>query len=231
MANKNLAIIPARSGSKGLVNKNIKMLNGKPLLAYTIEAANESRCFTTIHVSTDSKEYGIIGKKYGADVPFLRGEELSSDTASTWDVVRNVLMKYKESGMEFDTVCVLQPTSPLRTSEDIINGYRLKQDNTAKAVVSVCEVDHSPLWSNVLPEDRNMCDFINKDITKLPRQQLPTYYRINGALYIVDVKTVEIGAEIYSKNCYAYIMPKERSIDIDDRIDFLVAESILKGDC
>lgn len=230
MKNRNLAIIPARSGSKGLVDKNIKLLNGKPLLAYTIEAAKESECFSVIHVSTDSKEYGDIGEKYGANVPFFRGIELSSDTASTWDVVRYVLNQYKEKGMEFDTVCVLQPTSPLRTSEDIINGYRLKKENAAKAIVSVCEMDHSPLWSNVLPEDKNMSEFIRKEAIKLPRQQLPTYYRINGALYIVDVNTVEKGEDIYSVYSYAYIMPKERSVDIDDKIDFLMAESIIKVD-
>lgn len=230
MGNKNLAIIPARSGSKGLRNKNIKLLNGKPLLAYTIEAAQASGVFDEIMVSTDSKQYAEIAKEWGASIPFLRKEGLSSDTASTWDVVRSVLMEYRKKGIEYDTVCVLQPTSPLRNSEDIIEGYRLKEVKSAKAIVSVCEMDHSPLWSNVLPENKSMSKFIRKEVVKTPRQELPMYYRINGAIYILDREKIEEGDKIYSEHCFAYVMPKERSIDIDDKIDFLMVESILKTD-
>ena len=114
---KSIAIIPARSGSKGLIDKNIRLLCGKPMLAYSIEAAEKSEIFDVVHVSTDSEQYAEIAKNYGADVPFLRGEELSNDTANTWDVVRYVLKKYKELGKYFDVVMVLQPTSPLRTKE------------------------------------------------------------------------------------------------------------------
>lgn len=116
---KNIAVITARSGSKALVDKNIKLLAGKPLLAYTIEAAKESGCFDTIMVSTDSEKYAVIARDYGAQVPFLRSEATSSDTAGSWDVVREVICQYKELGEVFDSVCLLQPTSPLRTAEDI----------------------------------------------------------------------------------------------------------------
>ena len=111
---KNIAIIPARSGSKGLPDKNIRLLGGKPLLAYTIEAAIQSGCFDTVHVSTDSEHYAEIARQYGADVPFLRSAALATDTASTWDAVREALCRYAELGKTFDTMMLMQPTS--RTS-------------------------------------------------------------------------------------------------------------------
>ena len=185
---KNLAIIPARSGSKGLKDKNIKLLNGKPLMAYTIEAAIQSKMFDEVMVSTDSEEYADIAKKYGAKVPFMRSSELSNDTASSWDVVRDVLNKYKEAGKEFDTVALLQPTSPLRTAEDIIDGYKIFNEKNANAIVAVCEVEHSPLWCNTLPDDLSMEKFIRPEILGLPRQSIPKYYRINGAIYIVKTE-------------------------------------------
>ena len=114
-----IAIIPARSGSKGLPGKNIKPLNGKPLLAYSIEAALASGRFDTVHVSTDSERYADIARQYGADEPFLRSAEASSDTASSEDAIREVLRRYEEMGQRFDAFMLLQPTSPLRTADDI----------------------------------------------------------------------------------------------------------------
>jgi len=113
---KQIAVIPARSGSKGLKDKNIKVLNGKPMMAYTIEAALNSKLFDCVHVSTDSAQYASIAKQYGADVPFLRDKELADSKASTWDALRDVIQKYKEAGREFDAVTLLQPTSPLRSA-------------------------------------------------------------------------------------------------------------------
>lgn len=127
---KHIAIIPARSGSKGLKDKNIKLLAGKPMVAYTIEAAKQSGIFDCVHVSTDSDEYARIAREYGADVPFLRSDELSSDTAGSWDVVRWTMAQYAKLGQVFDCVTLLQPTSPLRTDEDIQNAYRLLQEKT-----------------------------------------------------------------------------------------------------
>jgi CMP-N,N'-diacetyllegionaminic acid synthase len=224
---RNLGIIPARSGSKGLKDKNIKMLNGKPLLAYTIEAAIKSNLFDEIFVSTDSTEYAKIAREWGASVPFLRNDELSSDTASSWNVVKEEIVNYKKIGKEFDTVALLQPTSPLRTSEDIINGYKLMKDKNAKAVVSVCEVDHSPLWCNTLPQDYSLNNFLNKDLINAPRQSLPTYYRINGALYIANIEYLLSNNNIYNEQCFALILPKTNSIDIDDALDFKFAEMLI----
>lgn len=228
---KNLAIIPARSGSKGLKDKNIRLLNGKPLLAYTIDAAKGSGLFEEIMVSTDSIKYAEISKQYGANVPFLRDEELSNDTASSWDVAKDVIKKYKQLGREFDTVALLQPTSPLRTSVDIIKGYKVMNEKSANVVVGVCETDHSPLWTNTIPADGSMASFINKEILKTTRQKLPKFYRINGALYIVRVKylmDIEEG-ELYKEKCYSLIMQREHSIDIDEELDFLIAGVIIKN--
>ena len=225
----NLAIIPARSGSKGLKDKNIKLLNGKPLMAYTIEAAIECKMFDEIMVSTDSEKYAEIAKQYGAKVPFMRNSELSNDNASSWDVVRDVLNKYKEAGKEFDTVALLQPTSPLRTAEDIVKGYKILKDKSANSVIGVCEVGHSPLWMNTLPEDNVMVNFINPKVAGLPRQKLDKYYRINGALYIIRTDTINKIDNLYNDKCYALIMDKNKSIDIDDDFDFVFAETILNS--
>ena len=224
---KNLAIIPARSGSKGLKDKNIKLLNGKPLLAYTIEAAKASGIFDEIMVSTDSQIYADIAKTYGASVPFLRSEGLSSDKASSWDVVKDVLHRYHNLGTEFETVTLLQPTSPLRTSADIRNGYNMMEDKNANFIVSVCETDHSPLWANILPDSFSLSDFIRPEVAKMQRQSIPTYYRINGALYIVKVEYLMQHENLYSVGSYALVMSKENSIDIDDQLDFSLAELIL----
>lgn len=225
---KNIAIIPARSGSKSLEDKNVKLLNNKPLIQYSIDAAKKSNLFDEIMVSTDSEEYARIALECGANVPFLRTKELSNDIVSSWDVVKEVIAKYKELNQEFDTIALLQPTSPLRTSEDIINGYKVFEEKNANCVVAVCEMDHSPLWSNTLPKNHSFENFIKPEVVKMPRQSLPTYYRINGALYIVKTNHLMVVNEIYSNGSYATLMKKENSIDIDDMLDFLIAEQILK---
>lgn len=227
---KNLAIIPARSGSKGLKDKNIKLLNGKPMLAYSIEAAIKSGIFDEVYVSTDSKEYAEIAKKYGAKVPFLRSEATATGTASSWDVVREALQCYNSAGVTFDMIALLQPTTPLRTAQDIQNAFAIFNEKQANAVISICEVDHSPKWCNTLPQDHSLTHFIKKDIYKLPRQSIETYYRINGAIYMVKVKYFEKSENIYDTNSVAYIMDRERSIDIDDEFDFKMVQAIMSMD-
>lgn len=223
-----IAIIPARSGSKGLPDKNIKLLQNKPLLAYAVEAAAQSELFDCIHVSTDSGEYAQIAREYGADVPFLRNGELSGDTAGSWDVVRWVLGQYAARGQSFDMVTLLQPTSPLREAADIRQAYHLFEEKSADAVVSVCEVDHSPLWSNTLPEDGSMNGFLDQ-VANVGRQQLPVYYRINGAIYMLRTALLAEGTPgLYREGTYAYVMPKERSVDIDDEVDFAIAQVLME---
>lgn len=223
---KNLAVILARSGSKGLPDKNIKELCGKPLLAYTVEAAIISGKYDIVHVSTDSELYVDIAKKYGADVPFLRDEKLAGDNASSWDAVRYVVEEYEKLGQTFDTISLLQPTSPLRDSTDIRNAFEIYESNKATGVVSVCEVDHSPLACNTLPEDNSLNGFI--DINKVGRRQnMGTYYRINGAIYIQNRDLLMNGESIYSQGSYAYVMDKKHSVDIDDEMDFLFAQTLI----
>ncbi len=223
----NLAIVPARSGSKGLIDKNIKILYEKPLMAYSIESAIESSQFDEVMVSTDSEIYAEIAIQYGAVVPFLRSAEKSSDTSSSWDVVKEVLECYGVRGVTFNTVALLQPTSPLRTAQDINNAFAIMQEKQANAVVSVCEVDHSPLWCNVLPENGSMDRFLPKDLVTKGRQKLDTYYRINGAIYLVKVPYLLSSQTIYDQGCFAYKMDKSRSIDIDDLVDFQIAKTIM----
>ena len=225
---KNIAIIPARSGSKGLKDKNIKKLNGIPLMEYSIIAAEKSNFFDEVMVSTDSETYKDIAIKSGANVPFLRGENTSTDIAGSWDVVKEVLEKYCNLGKKFDTVCLLQPTSPLRRVEDIINAYRLMEEKNADAITSVCEMEHSPLWTMCLDETLSMDDYKksskNRDI---PRQGLPTYYRVNGAIYIRKVDYNQNQIELTDAKEFAYIMPRKCSIDIDTLEDFELAEYYL----
>lgn len=223
---RNLAVIPARSGSKGLKHKNIRTFVGKPLMVYTIEAAIKSNKFECVHVSTDNLKYANIARQNGADVPFLRSEKLSADEADTWDAVRYVISEYQRLGKEFDTVTVLQPTSPLRTAEDIITAYHIFEKKNAEFVVSVCKTEYSPLLCNVLPENGSLNNFIDLNIVGR-RQQSPQYYRINGAIYIQSVDLVMREGKLYGEKSYAYIMEKERSIDIDDNFDFTIAELLL----
>lgn len=225
----NIAIIPARSGSKGVIHKNIRCVAGKPLLAYTIEAALESGCFDTVHVSTDSEEYAEIARKYGADVPFLRSEALAADNSSTWDAVLEALEKYSERGKLFNTMMLMQPTTPLRTGEDVIQAYRLKKEKKATSIISVCEVDHSPLWCDNIPEDGNMHGFGNKDLAWVTRQELKTFYRVNGAIYLMDVygKDIPYINDLYDTNCYAMIMDRKKSVDIDSEDDLAMVEFLI----
>ncbi len=222
----NIAIIPARSGSKGLRDKNIRSLLGKPLLAYSIDAAKNSRRFAAVVVSTNSGQYAEIAKAYGAQVPFLRSEMASSDTASSWDAVDEVLRGYEKMGQTFDTFCLLQPTSPMRTSKDLIDAYDLYYEKKAKAVVSVTQLEHPLAWCGTLDETGSLDGFIKPGSTD-QRQKMDTYYRPNGAIYIVDVSEFYRDRFLYKKGTYAYIMPGDRSVDIDTESDFKLAEFLM----
>ncbi len=222
-----IAIIPARSGSKGLKDKNIKMMCGKPLMAYSIQAALDSECFDTVMVSTDSEQYKKIAIEYGAEVPFLRSTQTSGDGAGSWDVVKEVLERYKSKGKEFQNVCLLQPTSPLRTAEDIKKAYQLYKDKKAGIVISVCEVEHPTEWCNKLDETLSLDGFIDREMDR-QRQSHMKSYRINGALYIVDTQELYRDTFLYRENSYAYIMEQNRSYDIDTELDFKIAEMLMK---
>jgi CMP-N,N'-diacetyllegionaminic acid synthase len=226
--NKNLlAIIPARGGSKRLPGKNILNLVKKPLIAWTIEAALDSKYIDRIIVSTDSQEIANISKKYGADVPFMRSIDLANDNTASIDVVLNVLKKLEEVGELYDYIILLQPTSPLRTAQHIDESVELLQITSSDAVVSVCEVDHSPLWCNTILGD-DLSGFIDRSILNKRSQDLEQYYRLNGAVYLCSVERLKEEKNFFLQNkCKAYKMNRENSIDIDTNIDFMLAEVII----
>ena len=224
---KNIAIITARSGSKGVPDKNIKPINGMPLMAYSIRAAQKADLFDQVMVSTDSEQYRHIAVAYGASVPFLRSREQSSDTADSWATVEEVLKEYASRGEKFDTVCLLQPTSPLRTAEDIIAAYALMIEKQADAVSSVCEAEHSPLWCMTLEEDCSLEEFRKNQKQTGPTQKMKKYYRLNGAVYIRKICYVGSDVHVIHNNEYAMIMDVRRSVDIDTPHDFKMAEFLL----
>ena len=139
-----------------------------------------------------------------------------------------MLRRYGEMGQHFDAFMLLQPTSPLRTADDIRAAFGVMEEKQAESVISVCEMEHSPLWCNTLPPDGSMRAFIRADGNKR-RQELETYYRMNGAIYLVKTEHFLRTGSLYGDGCYAYIMSAERSVDIDSPIDFLFAECLLNA--
>ena len=224
---KILAIIPARSGSKGLKDKNIKELNGKPLINYTIEAAIKSNIFDDIIVSTDSEEYGEIAKKAGANVPFLRPTKFSEDTSTTNQVIEYTLEKIKIEGKSYDYFMILQPTSPLRNYRDIQRAIKLLFDKKGTSIISVCESEYSSQLMNILDETLSMSSFLSRENNKR-RQEFTKEYRLNGAIYLCEVDQFLESKSFYGEKSYAYIMEKVNSIDIDDELDFKIAEVLME---
>lgn len=225
---KILAIIPARNGSKGVKNKNIKNLNGKPMIAYTIENAIESKIFDDVVVSTDSQEYIDISLRYGEIIPSLRPDHLASDTASSLDMTLYTIDSLKEQGKEYDYFMLLQPTSPLRTTQDILNSVGLLFEKNANTVVSVCECEHPPQWSVELDEKLDLTVLEDK-IKATRRQDIKKSYRLNGAIFLSNIDYYIKNKSFYTSNAIAYIMEYENSIDIDSIYDFMLAESVMKG--
>lgn len=226
-----LAVIPARGGSKGVEGKNIKKLVDKPLLAYTIEAALRSKVFDKVIVSTDAIEIADIALEYGAEIPFMRPNDISGDKSPSDEAVVHALNYFENEGIIFENVCKLQPTSPLRTAEHIKEAYRMFLEKDADFVVSVCECEHSPLWSGTLGDTLSLDNFILNKVQKLCRQELPIYYRLNGAIYMGKSRKFTKIRNFFGNNGYAYIMKQKESIDIDTELDFLIAEMILNSIC
>lgn len=222
-----LAIIPARSGSKGIVNKNIKKINGKPLMTYTIEACLKAKIFDDIILSTDSKKYAEIAKNYGASVPFLRPKELSTDSASSNEVIIHVLYEMKKAKKIYDYFVFLQPTSPLRDENDILESVNILLDNAANSVVGICQVDYSSSI-NLMLNSSNRLDFIFDDKKSLARQNFKKEYRINGAIYICKTDYFLKYKSFYKERSFPYIMDKISSIDIDDIYQFKFAEFLMR---
>ena len=225
---KILAIIPARGGSKGIVGKNIKELNGKPLIAYTIEEAKKSEYINRIVVSTDNEEIANISKKYGAEVPFLRPLELAQDDTPTIECVIHMLNVLKENEDYIpDYVCLLQCTSPLRTFNDIDGTIEKLLSTGLDSAASVCEAEVNPYWTNIFNGERLEYFFKDgKEITR--RQDLPNVYRLNGAVYVAKCDVLKNEMTFETEYTTGYVMDKNSSIDIDDIIDFKFAELLMK---
>ncbi|MNI57929.1 N-acylneuraminate cytidylyltransferase [compost metagenome] len=227
---KTLAVITARGGSKGIPLKNIKLLNGIPLINYTIEAALKSHCIDRVLVSTDHEDIANISQNAGALVPFLRPAELSADDTKSIDVIIHAIQYWeKENNSRIDNLILLQPTSPLRTAEDIDAAWGTYIKMKADSLQSVMETDNHPYY---LREIAN--GFLNKfDKTVLKdglrRQDLKQLYRVNGAIYIAARDLVINQRTLEGHRNASFIMSKEKSVDIDDMFDFRLAEMLIKA--
>lgn len=219
-----LAIIPARGGSKRLPRKNVLDLNGKPLIAWSIEAGLKSKYIDTAVVSSDDEEILTVSQKYGAST-IKRPDVLASDTATTFDTIKHTI----ESIEKYDYIVLLQATSPLRGDKHIDKAIELLEKKDADAVVSVCEMEHSPLWSNTLDESLSMENFLKEEVLNKRSQDLKKYYRLNGAIYICKTDNLlEEESFFLRENIFAYVMSRESSIDIDEEIDFKMANILMK---
>ncbi len=217
-----LAIIPARGGSKRLPRKNVLDLAGKPLIAWSIEAGLNSKYIDKVVVSSDDTEILAVSKEYNAET-IIRPDELASDTATTFDAIKHTI----ENIEQYDYIVLLQATSPLRNAKHIDAAIELLGSKNADAVVSVCEMDHSPLWSNILDESLSMQGFLRDEVLNKRSQDLEKYYRLNGAVYICKTeKFLEEKSFFLQENIYGFKMDRESSIDIDEAIDFKMAEII-----
>jgi len=219
-----LAIIPARGGSKRLPNKNILELDGKPLIAWSIEEGLKSKYIDKVVVSSDSEDILNISKKFGADI-VKRPDKLASDTATSFDAVKHTI---ENVDGKFDFVILLQPTSPLRTQKHIDEAFILMSKKKADAIISISELDHSPLLSNTLPNDGSMDNFLNKSLINKRSQDLKKYYYLNGAVYICKVDVLMKEKTFFiNDNIFAYKMGRENSVDIDNITDFRFAEYLM----
>lgn len=220
-----LFVIPARGGSKGLPGKNIKKLCGKPLIAYSIDVARELVDDEHICVSTDSEDIKRVVESYGLSVPFMRPEYLATDTATTSDVLVHAAIFFKEQGIEYKKLVLLQPTSPLRTSQDVKGAMELYRDDI-DMVVSVMK-SHAPAVLCCENEDGYVELVYNKNAAG--RQQLQDMYEFNGAVYVINIQALlDKGLAKFTKKV-KYLMAKEQSVDIDDIYDFYQVEAIIKN--
>jgi len=219
-----LAIIPARGGSKGLPRKNILPLGGKPMIAWTIEAAKKSKYIDRVIVSTDDKEIADISNANGAEVPFFRPPELATDEANSNEVILHAIQSIEE---KYDFILLLQPTSPLRTHIEIDSAFDFLENHKAKTLVSVSASNHPPEWSIRLKNDLTFPDeFIVLSKNKR-RQEYETSYEINGLIYISQVNQYLKYESFFTKDTIAFKIPKLRSIDIDTEIDLTYAEFLI----
>lgn len=225
-----LCTICARGGSKGVKNKNIKELNGKPLIAYTIEQAKASNLFEHIVISTDSDDIANVAKQYGAEVFFKRNAEMASDTAGKLDVIRDAFKRSEEYyNKTFDYLIDLDVTSPLRSVEDIINSFNQFKKNNNDNLITAMPSRRSPYF-NLVEQDKDGRVYISKKINNLivRRQDAPKSYDMNASIYIWKRNVILNEKSIFLEKTGLYVMPEERSIDIDTKLDFQFVEFLMR---
>lgn len=217
------ALIPARGGSKGIPRKNIKLMAGKPLIVWTIEAALRSPLLDEVVVSTEDEEIAEVARRAGAQVPFIRPAALAQDATPGIDPVLHAMDQLPG----FDSVLLLQPTSPMRTTADINGCLRLAAEHGAPSVVSVCEPDTHPYWTYRLCADLTMKRVLDAAaVTR--RQDLPAVAALNGAMYFANAAWLRRNGALVGPETLAYMMPRERSVDLDTPLDWKIAELLLK---
>ena len=222
-----MAIIPARGGSKRLPRKNLLLLAGKPLIAWTIEAAICSGALSRIIVTSDDDDILEVAGAYPQVELIKRPEQLATDNASSIDVLMHALDEATATAPECKYTMLLQPTSPLRTSVDVSASITLITKSGADSVISVCPTEHSPIWCNVLDISGNMDNFLPKKWLNVRSQDLPDYYRLNGAIYVAKTQVFRKYQGFFMPNSKAFVMDQESSIDIDTELDFMLASMIL----
>jgi len=224
-----LAIIPARSSSKGLPGKNIRKMNGKPLIWYTINAAKKSKFINKIIVSTDDDKIAKISKSYGVEIPFIRPKELARDDSLAIDnYIYTIDRLNKEFNYSTGEFAVLQPTSPLRALLDIDNAIRIFKEKKADSVISVSEAIHPPIWAKKIDSKGILINYFDIKIGNKNRQEIEKAYMPNGAIFVFKFSLLKEKYSYYSDKTYPYIMPLERSIDIDSKLDFEFVEYLMK---
>lgn len=222
---KDLVLIPARGGSRGIPGKNIKSLNGKPLIYYTLDVACAVASPENICVSTDSDEIIGIVREYGLGVPFKRPDYLATDTIGSYDAILHAIDFYEQRGMQYDRVVLLQPTSPFRTGTHIREALSMYQPGL-DMVVSV-KIAHANPYFNLFEENTEGFLTRSKSGRFTRRQDCPVVYEFNGAIYIMNVQSLKIKPHTKFSRIRKYVMTEEDSLDIDTKFDWIVAEAIL----
>ena len=223
-----LAFIPARSGSKSIPNKNLNKIAGQEMLGYTIQAAQDSQVCDRIIVSTDDDEISAVARKYGAEVPFHRPNNLASDSAHMIDVIKHGMNWIEKNDQKYDIFLYLQPTNPLRKGHHIQEAFQIFFDNGANSVASVNKTRHIPGRTSPLPEDGRMNNFVDKATMQQNRQELEQYYELNGAIELIRWDVMKAEWNWYGEKSYAYIIPDPYGLDIDTPLDMHFAEFLIK---
>ena len=227
---KTLALIPARGGSKGVPRKNLRNLAGKPLISWTIETALSLKCLDRVIVTTDDEEIAATAKHYGAEVPFIRPAELAQDKSADFPVALHALTWLLEKEKYRPDILVwLRPTVPLRSAEDIKNAVQLLIDRDAECVRSVCLTSHHPYWMKRIEHGKLLPLLENtNEENYVGRQSLPSVYILNGAVDVTWCSRVLTKRGLFNGNMMGYIMPQERSVDIDSEMDLMLAEILIR---